>query len=171
MAYPMRAHIVKKLTEFFGTANESICKNIEKSIFNASVRCCKNTSVIPSWENRRFVEVYKHRALSVIFNAKEPRSKLVERVLSGKVKTKDIGSMEAHELWPSGPMAIAIEEAHIKEMQKRIHNKEIVAADGIFTCNKCKSKKTTYYQMQTRSADEPMTTFVTCLNCDKRWKC
>jgi transcription elongation factor S-II len=28
----------------------------------------------------------------------------------------------------------------------------------------------TYYQLQTRSADEPMTTFVTCVNCDNRWK-
>lgn len=31
-------------------------------------------------------------------------------------------------------------------------------------------RKTTYYQMQTRSADEPMTTFVTCVNCGNRWK-
>ena len=28
-----------------------------------------------------------------------------------------------------------------------------------------------YYQLQTRSADEPMTTFVTCINCGARWKC
>ena len=40
---------------------------------------------------------------------------------------------------------------------------------GLFTCNKCKKSKTTYYQLQTRSADEPMTTFVTCLNCNIRW--
>ena len=32
------------------------------------------------------------------------------------------------------------------------------------------SKKTTYTQAQTRSADEPMTTFVTCLDCNHRWK-
>ena len=31
--------------------------------------------------------------------------------------------------------------------------------------------KCTYYQLQTRSADEPMTTFVTCINCGNRWKC
>ena len=40
-----------------------------------------------------------------------------------------------------------------------------------FKCRRCKSRKTTYYELQTRSADEPMTTFITCLNCGKRWKC
>jgi transcription elongation factor S-II len=40
-----------------------------------------------------------------------------------------------------------------------------------FYCSSCKKKtKCDYYQMQTRSADEPMTTFVTCLECDRRWK-
>ena len=45
------------------------------------------------------------------------------------------------------------------------------AATDDFTCWKCKGKKCRYYQMQTRSADEPMTTFVTCLSCANRWKC
>ena len=40
-----------------------------------------------------------------------------------------------------------------------------------FKCGKCKKRETTYYQVQTRSADEPMTTFVTCLNCGNNWKC
>ncbi|KAI6698696.1 hypothetical protein NL676_018815 [Syzygium grande] len=31
-----------------------------------------------------------------------------------------------------------------------------------FKCGRCGQRKTTYYQLQTRSADEPMTTFVTC---------
>lgn len=43
--------------------------------------------------------------------------------------------------------------------------------DGLFTCGKCKLKKCTYTQAQTRSADEPMTTFVLCCNCGHRWKC
>jgi len=43
-------------------------------------------------------------------------------------------------------------------------------ASGTFWCGKCKKNKTTYFQMQTRSSDEPMTTFVTCLNCHNRWK-
>eukprot|EP00127_Corallochytrium_limacisporum_P002642 Clim_evm78s134 gene=Clim_evmTU78s134 len=39
-----------------------------------------------------------------------------------------------------------------------------------FQCGKCKHRDTTYFQMQTRSADEPMTTFVTCNNCQNSWK-
>lgn len=42
--------------------------------------------------------------------------------------------------------------------------------EGQFPCGKCKSTKTVYFQMQTRSADEPMTTFVTCLDCGNRFK-
>ena len=38
-------------------------------------------------------------------------------------------------------------------------------------CSRCKKKTNCdYYQLQTRSADEPMTTFVTCLECNKQWK-
>ncbi|SCZ91453.1 BZ3500_MvSof-1268-A1-R1_Chr1-2g01419 [Microbotryum saponariae] len=44
------------------------------------------------------------------------------------------------------------------------------AETDAFQCGKCKQRRTMYYQMQTRSADEPMTTFVTCLNCNNRWK-
>lgn len=43
-------------------------------------------------------------------------------------------------------------------------------AGGEFTCGKCKSTKTSHYQMQTRSADEPMTVFISCLKCGNRWK-
>jgi len=42
---------------------------------------------------------------------------------------------------------------------------------SLFTCGRCKSVKTTSTQKQTRSADEPMTVFVLCLSCGKRWKC
>ena len=41
---------------------------------------------------------------------------------------------------------------------------------GIHKCGKCKSDETWYYQLQTRSADEPMTTFITCTKCGKKWK-
>ena len=45
------------------------------------------------------------------------------------------------------------------------------AATEEFTCYRCGKNKCTYYELQTRSADEPMTTFVNCLDCGNRWKC
>ena len=41
---------------------------------------------------------------------------------------------------------------------------------ALFKCGKCGKRRTTYTQLQTRSADEPMTTFVLCLECGNRWK-
>lgn len=65
------------------------------------------------------------------------------------------------------------------ERERLLKEKNIFEAQGakpplaeteMFRCGKCKQRKCTYYQMQTRSADEPMTTFVTCVNCGNRWK-
>jgi transcription elongation factor S-II len=39
-----------------------------------------------------------------------------------------------------------------------------------FKCGRCGKRRCKYFQLQTRSADEPMTTFVTCVNCGNRWK-
>ena len=49
-------------------------------------------------------------------------------------------------------------------------NTNIQASTDMFTCRKCKSKKCTYYELQTRSADEPATIFVTCIDCGKNWR-
>lgn len=50
------------------------------------------------------------------------------------------------------------------------HAKDTQAETDQFKCSKCKQRRCKYYQLQTRSADEPMTTFVTCVNCNNRWK-
>ena len=41
---------------------------------------------------------------------------------------------------------------------------------GGFVCRKCKKERTSFYQMQTRSSDEPMTVFINCLDCGFRWR-
>ena len=50
------------------------------------------------------------------------------------------------------------------------YDDNIQASTNMYTCRKCKSTRCTYYEMQTRSADEPATIFVTCLDCGKHWR-
>lgn len=42
--------------------------------------------------------------------------------------------------------------------------------EGVLTCQRCNGKRTFSYQKQTRSADEPMTTFAQCMNCKHKWQ-
>ena len=62
---------------------------------------------------------------------------------------------------------IDIIDAKRKRDKSKVEEKMI---EGAFKCRKCGSEKTTYYQLQTRSADEPMTTYVQC-ECGCRWRC
>jgi transcription elongation factor S-II len=56
------------------------------------------------------------------------------------------------------------------EQEKKLYSLDMNAAIHLY-CSRCKkTARCSYYQLQTRSADEPMTTFVTCLECDKKWK-
>ena len=88
--------------------------------------------------------------------------------MSDTLKAKTLAFMTHQELNPDKWKKLI--ETKMKR-DKIIYDTKIAASTDTFTCGKCKSNECTYYQMQTRSADEPMTTFVTCINCGNRWKC
>lgn len=45
----------------------------------------------------------------------------------------------------------------------------IEAEEGSYQCDKCGEWRTISFKKQVKSADEPMTTFIKCLGCSKRW--
>jgi len=143
--------------------------NVEKTIYNWAVKSFEN----PSWENKLFVSKYKHKVFSITFNLEQKSNYEMLNNIKGKViDFKKIVYMKPEEIWPVGPVAIQIKQNTINEERLEMSAKEFDDFDdGLFKCGKCKKNKTTYYQLQTRSADEPMTTYVTCLNCNKNWKC
>ena len=61
-------------------------------------------------------------------------------------------------------------EDKTNSMRSDWEKKHTKPSSGIYKCWKCGGNQTTQSEMQTRSADEPMTLFITCLNCDNRWK-
>ena len=93
---------------------------------------------------------------------------IIEKLKKNLIKPHEISFLTHIELLPEKW------EQEIEDKKLRLENKffpKIEASTDNFTCGKCKSKACTYYQLQTRSADEPMTTYVSCLNCGKNWKC
>jgi transcription elongation factor S-II len=168
----LRAYSISKFADIFGRpVDDSIPFNIEKSIYNWTIRKCKSNSSIPSWENKMFKEMYKQKVINIRTNLENEETTLKARVLAGQVITRTIAQLTPNELFPTGPYAKSIHDQYIKQMNIDLACGRINANTiGIFKCGRCKSMKTTYYEMQTRSADEPMTAFITCLACGKRWK-
>ncbi|KAJ1982730.1 transcription elongation factor TFIIS [Dimargaris verticillata] len=113
---------------------------------------------------------YKAKIRSFYLNLRDKSNPgLREAVTSGEIPVQKFCSMSKQDM--------ASEER--KAQDRKIQQENLFKARGAgpavaetdqFKCGRCKSRKCTYYQMQTRSADEPMTTFVTCTNCENRWK-
>jgi DNA-directed RNA polymerase subunit M/transcription elongation factor TFIIS len=57
----------------------------------------------------------------------------------------------------------------LQREQKILEGNKSRATDQ-FKCRRCGKRECTYYELQTRSADEPMTCFISCLNCGKEWR-
>ena len=159
-----RSKIIENLNAII--KNEKISINVEKSVFNSSLDHAKTQKVIKKWDNKYFVDIYVLILKKVFINLKNEDT--LNRLRSKKIRSSDFGGMTHIEMCPE------IWGDLIEKKKKRDENKfngNITATTDNFTCYKCKSQKCSYYQLQTRSADEPMTTYVDCLNCGNRWKC
>jgi DNA-directed RNA polymerase subunit M/transcription elongation factor TFIIS len=153
-------------TDTGNTGTGTIASNIEKGIFNWTIQHATKNNIVKKWSNPFFITLYIDRLRSVYINLKKPD--VSSAVISGNIKAPELAFMTHQEICPDKWKQL-IEDKKVRDKQK--YEPNIEASTDNFTCNKCKSKKCTYYQLQTRSADEPMTTFVTCLECGKRWKC
>lgn len=145
--------------------DEKNANNLEIGIFNYSIQEANFRKIIKKWDNPSFVQLYIDRLRSVYINLKNPQ--LLNQILSGEISPQTIAFMTHQEFDPEH-WRDAI-ELKIKRNQSK-YNTKIEASTDMFTCRKCKSKKCTYYELQTRSADEPATIFITCLDCGKHWK-
>ena len=141
--------------------------NVEKSIFNWCIQQGSSRSISKSWACPMFVTLYIEKGRSVWINL-STNTELVTRIEKGELLSKDLAFLSHQEMNPAKWKVII--DAKI-ERDKRNQEITLEAATEDFTCYKCGKNKCTFYQMQTRSADEPTTTFVHCLLCGNHWKC
>lgn len=121
------------------------------------------------------ISEYQSKARALVFNLKDPknpdlRMSLIEAVIDPaqlvKLESKQLASKALQD------ERSKVQQANLSARRSDwfLENAAAKGNKGFFTCKKCHSKNTTYFQMQTRGADEPMTNFITCLDCKNQWK-
>lgn len=158
-----RENIRTKLNTIIG--DETMTINLEKGIFNYALKEANSRKIVKKWENPHFAQIYVDRLRSIYINLKN--KDLIHLLKEKEITPQALAFMTHQEIAPE----------HWKEyIDRKIkrdtskYSTNIEASTDMFTCKKCKSKKCTYYEMQLRSADEPTTIFITCLDCGKHWK-
>lgn len=128
-----------------------ITKNMEVCIYNYTIHECNKLNIVKDWSNYNFKHLYVNKAVEVIHRLRMNDNLAAEIVNQLKYEKALINPLF--------------------EKTEGVSNSSTTEdMDGMFKCNKCKTYNTTYYSLQTRSADEPMTNFITCMTCKRRWK-
>ena len=140
--------------------------DLELSILRSTVALCKNIGIDIDWNNKIFWNSYRSKCVSV-YETLSNFDNWRQKVSSKEIECDVFVNMQPQEICPE-KWKDSLDK--LFEMEKKLYSARNGAAIVLY-CRRCKKKTDcSYYQMQTRSADEPMTTFVTCSTCDEKWK-
>lgn len=166
----VREKVRRRFTETLG--DEHVAANLEIVLYNWTLRSCLEDRIPLVWDGL-LRERYTSKAIGIdVYNLKKDPD-LRRKLLTGALPLKQYIRMKPWEISPE-KWATAFEKAAKRQLSRDVGymTREQIAAmpDGALVCRQCKSRKTSYTELQTRSADEPMTVFAVCHDCGKRWK-
>mgnify|MGYP001354587647 CR=1 FL=1 len=151
--------------------NDTISKRLEKGIYNFTIDNAEKENIIKKWNNNVFKNMYLQKAFSVYANLKKDsyikNTRLLDRLKNKEFKPQELPYLKPTYTFPENWKDL-IDEKYKRD--KVLFETKKEAATDQFKCSRCKKNECSYYELQTRSADESMTIFVICLNCGKRWK-
>lgn len=151
--------------------NDTKSRQIEKDIYNSCLKYSSENNIIKNWDNVIFKSIYISRIRSIYSNLKSDsylkNHNFKDKILNDEIDPKKISSLSNYDIYPE------VWEDLLKklaEKDKLKYDLKPEAMTDMFKCRKCGSRSCSYYEFQTRSADEPMTQFITCLDCKNNWK-
>ena len=164
-----RNNIVEKIDTLILDSSKS--RNIEKSIYNYIIKLSKKKNIQRTWKNDIFRNLYLSKVRSIYSNLKSDsyikNKNFLTLIQNGEIDIQNIANMSVYDIFPENWK----ETLELKSKKDKLkYELKPEAMTDAFKCRKCGSRSTSYYEVQTRSADEPMTQFITCLNCNNRWK-
>ena len=152
----LRKDTLKSLSKIF---NKDIANDIEKSINEFSEEYSNNQGTPFLIE-----QIYNEKAVELICHFENPKNKsLVDAIKKKVIKASNVATLRPQELNPEKYEKIT------KKKELEEYSKNNQASTDIFKCSKCKKRKCSISEKQTRAGDEPATTFVKCLECGHSW--
>lgn len=150
--------------------DEETSREIEKIILEKTNNFCIKHNIEINVKNNNYLKMYLDFSRSIIHNLNEEsyihNSILKELILNKKINLKYIFNYKKTSTKWKG----FSQDLKILNREKIIINPDMATTDQ-FTCIKCKrNTKCCYFSVQTRSSDEPMTNFITCMECNYNWR-
>lgn len=149
-----------------------VARQIESSIYNYSIARATKEYLFSSWDNPVFKSIYVAKAKSIIRNLSTQfgvQNNEIRDLIFTKQKLNPLTLADnlPFDLNPGNWQNIKDEKIKIEQLNKQ---KTQFNTTSMFKCSRCNKRNCSYFELQTRSADEPMTIFITCLDCGKKWK-
>jgi len=139
---------------------EILADSIEKGIFEYTLVTIIKDDILP----KLGYNVYYDKYYDICKNLDTKNKHINNKTLLPAVKKFRIDPFYIAFLSPSQIHPERWESELMKKMDKEKKHENVPTTD-LYKCYKCGNKKCKVSQMQTRSADEPMTIFVTCIVC------
>jgi len=162
---------IKKILNHFNDFNDLEIIELEQQIYKKTLIDSESKHIIKDWSVKLFNTLYLSNVRKIVGNLDTTsyinNKELLQRYKNKEITLEEICSMDYYSLYQS-KWKEAIERQKMIEKLQLEGNKSLATEQ--FLCTKCFKRECTYYEMQTRSADEPMTIFITCLNCGKNWR-
>ena len=151
--------------------DKKMSKQVETGILKFTNEKSDKMCITKSWSNPKYKKLYVNKTMSIWANLQKKsyigNSRLLQRLKEGEFKPEDLAFLDAMTTFPENWKELIDEKTKRDRILYEVRKE---AATDIYKCGRCKKRMCTYYELQTRSADEAITIFVTCLNCGKRWK-
>lgn len=143
--------------------------DVERGAFNWALEYSTARGIVRNWKNSKFRCVYLAKCRSLVANllsaAYVGNSRLVTRLRENEFQPHDLAYMKPENVFPEVWKTVI----DLKQMRDQFSEKPEAMTDQ-FRCGRCKKRECVYQELQLRSSDEPMSLFITCLNCGNRWR-
>lgn len=164
-----RKYVVDRFKEL--SISEIVAEDAEIGIYNWCIEFAESNGIPRNWKNNRFCNLYKDKAISVLVNLDKnsylKNQRLVDRLNEEEFEPHTLAFMPRENVFPER-WRVLLDNKMKKDMH--VIEEKPQAMTNEFRCGKCKKRECVYQELQVRSADEPMTLFITCLVCGNKWR-